>query len=317
MLKDYLEPSIYALIIKSFSFDDITEIRLRVGHKVIITVKNKKFYLKDSNGDYVYVSKCVLENFITKASENSIYAFNDCIVNGFITIKNGIRIGICGNVVTCDGKVVTIKDFQSVNIRIPHIIKNCSLQAYEFLVKDNNVLNTLIISAPGSGKTTFLRDFVYQLFNHGVSKNVLIADERNEICSIQNSETFIDLGDFCDIYTNCSKSFAFKNGIRSMRPDVIVADELDVDNDLNCLIEAINSGVNVVATVHAKDINQLKNKKGFSEILNQKFFSRFVVLNDDDGPGSLSYIYDEKLNCIFCRWLWKYSLFWCWLWLLW
>ena len=304
MLKDYLQPSLYNNIVKNFNFKDINEIRMRLNERLIISIKNKKYYLKDEHNNYIVTSKTMLENFITRASENSLYAFNDNIINGFITLKNGIRVGISGNVVSENNIVKTIKDFQSVNIRIPHAIKNCSLPAYDFLVKENNVFNTLIISSPGSGKTTFLRDFIYQLAQHGVSSNVLVADERNEICNLIYNDTH-SLSGFCDVYTNCTKQFAFKNGIRSMKPDIIVTDELDLDKDLDCLIDAMNSGVNVVATIHALDINQLRRKHNFEHVLTSKYFSRFVVLTDLEGPGTLSYIYDENLNCIYCRWLWN------------
>ena len=300
MLKEYLDRDIYNLIIKSFSFSDITEIRMRANENLIIVVKNKKYYLKDDNGEFVKTNRTIIENFVRRASENSIYAFNDNIVNGFITLAKGIRVGLCGNIVTDGNRIVTVKDFQSLNIRIPHLIRNCSLPAFDYLVTDE-IKNTLIISPPGSGKTTFIRDFIYQLYAHNISKNILIADERNEICSVVNGEPNIDLGGFCDIYTNCTKKFAFKNGIRSMRPDVIVTDEIDLEKDLDSIIEAINCGVNVIATIHAKDINQLKKKRNFDKILDEKFFSRFVVLSNDEGPGTLANIYDEKLNCIYCR----------------
>ena len=300
MLKDYLDRDLYNLIIKNFSFNDITELRMRVNEKLIVVIKNKKFYLKDNNNEYFTVSRTILDNFIRRISENSIYAFNDNIINGYITLPSGIRVGLCGTVVMQDNKVVTIKDFQSVNIRIPHTIRNCSIPAYEYIV-DGEIKNTLILSSPGAGKTTFLKDLIYQLNIKNQSKNILIADERNEICSVVNGETNQYLGGFCDIYTNCSKKFAFNNGIRSMSPDVIVTDEIDLEKDLDYIIEAINCGVNVVATIHAKNIKQLKQKKGFDEVLNNKIFSRFVVLTNDEGPGTLSNIYDEKLNCIYCR----------------
>ena len=315
MLKDYLDTNTYRQLIKTFNFADINEIRMRVNQKMIVVIKNKKFYLKNENGEYVVVTKHMIENFITRASENSIYAYNDNIISGYLTLKHGIRVGVCGNVVTDNGKIVTIKDFQAINIRIPHSVKNCSLSAYDYMVKDNEVYNTLIISSPGSGKTTFLKDFVFQLFNHGITKNVLIADERNEICSVVNGEPTEDLGAFCDVYSNCSKKYAFKNGIRSMHPDIIVTDELDLEKDLDCLLEAMNSGVNVIATIHAKDINQLRRKQGFENVLENKFFSRFIILKDTEGPGTLTNIYDEKLMCLYCRWTWNY--FWLFLWFVW
>ena len=300
MLKDFLDKDIYDLIIKNFSFDDITEIRMRVNQNLIVVIKNKKYYLKDNSNNLIKVNLNMIENFIKRASENSLYAYNENLINGFLTLNNGIRIGLCGYVVMNADRVATIKNFQAINIRIPHLIKNCSLNAYDFLV-DDEIKNTLIISSPGSGKTTFIRDFIHQLYAHNNSKNILVVDERNEICSTLKGQPQIDLGGFCDVFTNCSKEFAFKNGIRSMRPDVIVTDELDLDKDKNCLLEAINSGVNVVATIHAKDIKQLKQKQGFDFILANKFFSRFVVLTSDEGPGTLTNIYDENLNPIYCR----------------
>ncbi len=301
MLKDYLPRDIYNLIIKNFSFADINEIRMRANENLIIVIKNKKYYLKDENGEFVKANTNMIENFVRRISENSIYAYNDNIKNGYITLKRGIRVGLCGSIVTDGDNIVTVKEFQAVNIRIPHIVKNCSLMAYDYLVENNEVKNTLIISAPGNGKTTFVRDFIYQLYAHNVSKNILVADERNEMCSVVGGEPAVDLGGFCDIYTNCTKTFAFKNGIRSMRPDIIVTDEIDLDKDLESIIEAINSGVAVIATIHASGLNQLKKKKNFDRVLDEKFFSRFVVLSGDEGPGTLTGIYDEKLNCLYCR----------------
>ena len=235
MLKEFLDRDVYNLIVKNFSFNDITEIRMRVNQNIIIVIKNKKYYLKNDDNEFVKVNNLMIENFIKRASENSLYAYNENVKNGYLTLKNGIRIGLSGCVVSENQEITTIKNFQAINIRIPHIIRNCCLPAYDFLVGDE-IKNTLIISAPGSGKTTFLRDFIFQLYQHNVSKDILVVDERNEICSVVNGEPQIELGGFCDIYTNCSKKYAFKNGIRSMSPDVIITDEIDLENDLSYLL---------------------------------------------------------------------------------
>lgn len=301
MLKDYLERDIYNAIIKSFSFSNITEIRMRANENIIIVVKNKKFYLIGEDGNPIKASRITIDNFVRRISENSLYAFNDNIINGFITLPHGIRVGLCGTVVTDGNNTVTMKDFQAVNIRIPHFIKNCSVPSLDYLINGDEVENTLIISPPGAGKTTFIKDFVYQLSERKLSKNVLLVDERSEICSVIDGTPAIPLGGFCDVITNSSKQFAFNNAIRSMRPDIIVTDELDLTRDLNSILQAINSGVKVVATIHAKDINQLKRKPGFDQVLNEKYFARFVVLSNDDGPGTLNYIFDDKLNCVYCR----------------
>lgn len=299
MLKGYLDDWVYNLIVKNFSFKDINEIRMRVNENIIICIKNKKYYLKNNN-EFVKATKTMIDNFLLKASEHSLYAFNDAIKNGYITLKQGIRVGVCGYVVKSENQVVTIKDFYSINIRIPHEIKNCSLIAYDFIA-GSEVKNTLIISSPGAGKTTFLRDFVWQLYQHNIPQNVLIVDERNEICCLRDGESFFDFGAFCDVYTNCDKSFALNSGIRSMNPDVIITDEIDLNKDMEAILSAINCGVKVVATIHAKDIEQLKKKNNFDAILKNKLFERFVILSKDEGPGTLTYIYDENLNPIYFR----------------
>ncbi len=300
MLKNYIDSKIYEAICKSFNFNDINEIRLRVNQKIIVSVGKKKYFLKDNN-DYLVATKEIIDNFVRKASENSIYAYNDNIINGFITLPNGVRVGLAGFVVGDNEKVTTIKDFQSVNIRIPHNVKNCSLNTYEMLVDDQLKDNILVISKVGVGKTTFIRDFIYQLYSHNISQNVLVIDERNEITATLNGVPSLDIGCFADIYTNCSKSFALKNGIRSMSPDVVVTDEIDIERDIDGIKNAINSGVKVVATIHANDILDLKKKKGFDDILEHKYFTKYIVLTDSLGLGTVSNIYDENLKCIYCR----------------
>lgn len=301
MLKDYLDAETYNLITKFFSFNDITEIRMRVNQRIIVCVKNKKYYLKNAEQEFVVVDKITMENFIRRICENSVYAHNESIKNGYITLAKGVRVGICGSCVFDNGKLITIKDFQAVNIRIPHQIKNCSLNAYEFLVNGDEIESTLILSPPAAGKTTFLRDFIYQLSEHNISKNVLIVDERNEICSCVDGEPGLSVGGFCDIISNCDKHTAFKNGIRSMAPDVIVTDELDLEKDLEIIKEAINSGVKVVATIHAKNMAELRRKANFEQVLNDQYFARFVVLSSDEGPGTLNAVLNEKLNYLYCR----------------
>ena len=166
---------------------------------------------------------------------------------------------------------------------------------------DKDFKNTLVVSTAGAGKTTFIRDVVYQLSNLNYCYNVLIADERNEIASVCSGVAEIPLGNFADIYSNCSKEFAFKQGIRSMKPDIFVTDEIDIDNDLQSIIDAVNSGVKVLATIHSDNMTQLKQKRGFDKVISDKLFDRYVMLSDSEGPGTLTHIYDSNFKCIYCR----------------
>lgn len=304
MLKKYLPNEIYVAINRALNFKDINEIRLRIGCPIIICVKNQKFYLGEFGVTEIdkalICTNEMLQDFVYKICDKSVYAVNDSLKMGYITLPYGIRVGICGEIVMQENKIVTIKNFSSANIRIPHFIRNCSLNAMEYIY-DSEFKNTLILSKPGAGKTTFLRDVIYQLSKNNISYNVLLADERGEVASVVDGKMQIDLGAFVDVYSYCSKKFAFEQGIRSMRPDIFVTDEINIDNDLQPILDATNSGVKVLATLHCDSIKQLREKKGFDIILENKIFDRFVLLSDIEGPGTLLGIYDARLQCLYCR----------------
>jgi stage III sporulation protein AA len=304
MLKRYLPEVIYNTIARHLNYADINEIRLRVNCPLVVCIKNKKYFVGERGfSDYDNAIICsyeMLQDFVYKLCDNAVYAVNDQLKQGFITLPKGVRVGICGEVVYDDGKVLTIKNFQSANIRIPHHIKGCSRLALDYML-DKDFKSTLVVSPAGAGKTTFIRDVVEQLSNQNYCYNVLVADERNEIASVTNGVAEIPLGNFVDIYSNCSKEFAFKQGIRSMKPDIFVTDEIDIDKDIQSIVDAVNSGVKVLATIHSDNINQLKQKRGFDKIMSDKLFDRYIILSDSEGPGTLTNIYDSNLKCLYCR----------------
>ena len=183
----------------------------------------------------------------------------------------------------------------SINFRFSHNVKNCSLGIYGYLVNNGKVRSTLIISPPGAGKTTYLRDFVYQISQRESLLNILVVDERKEISSWFDGTEYHKLNNI-DIYTNSSKKFAFNNGIRSMNPNVIVTDEINLSRDVLDIENALTSGVKVIATIHANSIDDIKNKSEFKNILSKGLFERFVVLSKVNGIGMVDGIYDANLR---------------------
>ena len=301
MLDNYL-PSDIANALNNIPYNSLCELRLRKDNYVIINILGANYYLTNScfSEDSTYalkISNGAINSILQKISNNSMYTINDDLINGFVTISGGIRLGVCGEVVTIDNKVTTIKNISSINFRFPHFIKNCSLNIYPYIVNNGKVKSTLIISPPGGGKTTYLRDLIYQLQNRENLLNILVVDERDEIVNVFNGFNCEKITSV-DVYSKCSKRFGFDNGIRSMAPNLIITDEININNDLEIIELALTAGVKVIATIHASSINDLKNKLAFKDILRKQLFDRYVVLSSENGLGTLEGIYNENLEFI-------------------
>ena len=295
-----LFPDEFCNLLKKIPLDKITEMRLRLNKKIILAIGTKYYYLSN-NGltgkeeNALISEKYLIDEIVKRACENSVYAFDNQIKNGFITTLGGIRIGICGEAVIEKGTIKTLKNINSLAIRFSHEIKGCSLPILPYLFKES-FLNTLIISAPGAGKTTLIRDILYQLSLKNYCFNVLLVDERFEIANCFNGAPSLDVGNFCDILSGCNKNFAFENGVRSLKPDIIATDEISNIKDYESIEYISSCGVSILASIHAKNIEDLKQKKDFENILKNKVFSRYIILSNRGGPGHIEAIYDENLR---------------------
>lgn len=299
MLCEYL-PFEISEAIKKLNFTKINEIRLRIGCPIIIDYGGLYYLSKDGVTDIIakaiICNKGIIDNIITKACENSIYAYNEEIKQGFITISGGIRIGLAGTCVREGNVIKTLKNLSSINIRVPHEVKNCSLKILEYITEPR-IFNTLIVSSPGAGKTTLLRDIAFQISQRYL-KNILIVDERNEIANSVNGVPQYNLGIFCDVISNCTKQFGLENGIRSMKPNVVMTDEIANKLDVDAIHYALGCGVKVIATTHCDDINALREKKDFEQLIEKKTFERYVLLSTRNGAGTIEGVYDKNFKCL-------------------
>lgn len=275
---------------------NLQEIRLRVDRPATVLYCGKKYFLS-SNGitlnDKQAIRLCgkEVENFVLTVCQHSLHSFSEQLSKGFLAPFYGVRIGVCGTFVIENGSPVSIKEISSLNIRIPREVKNCSKYASAYLL--NPVCNVLIISKPGGGKTTFLRDLIYQTSNMESQPCVLVADERNEISGSFEGKIKYDLGNFCDVITMADKVFAFRCGVRTMTPDILACDEIAYE-DLSDLKQVSECGVKLFCTIHGQDIFDIKSSKYSGDFKN--IFDRFVVLSNKIKIGEVDGIFDKRFD---------------------
>ena len=267
--------------------DKVTEIRIRCFCPVLVIVDGKKTVL-----DKFVLSSCDIDKIVLTVCKRSIYSYEEQIKQGYIMTDCGLRIGLSGEAVISNDKISTIKNFNSLCVRIPHNLSGVSSEFFNSVYKGGSVL---VVSPPGAGKTTFIRDFIKNLSSKS-QKNVIVVDERNEI-ACKTGDRHFNLGTTVDVLTYFNKSFGLNQAIRTLNPDVIVLDELVSKIDLNDVITAIYGGVDVVATIHAKSIKELSRRKFAKEIISVKPFDYYVIISQNYGARQYNY-FDKDFNKI-------------------
>lgn len=294
----------------------ICEIRFRTHRPVVIHTKNDVFYL-DIDGKLIQEDNKILiessfnnnlllkkifitdERFMARLFDiickNSSYAFADEIRNSFISLHGGHRAGITGKAVIEEGRLRHIKEISGINIRFAGQVIGCAHEIIEYIVKNGNIKNTLIVSPPMCGKTTIIRDLA-RILGSGLHKElkrpakVFIIDERAEIAASYRGIPQNDIGIMTDVITSCPKSTAILNGLRSMSPEVVITDELGDEGDYNAVSALLNAGVKIIATAHGYNISSLQSRKEVINLLSNNVFERYIVLSNVNGPGTIEEI---------------------------
>lgn len=221
---------------------DLQEIRIRAGKSILLKTRQADIII-----DYKISTNEILQ-ILERLCENSIYAYKNQICEGFLTVKGGHRIGITGTAVTEDGKILNLKYVTSLNFRIAREVIDCSKHLLKEIIdlENNSIYNTLIVSPPGKGKTTMLRDIIRNISNgigeiHFKGMTCGVVDERGEIAAMYKGVPQNDIGMRTDVIENISKAKGIKMLIRSMAPEVIACDEIGSKEDVQAIRRSYNS----------------------------------------------------------------------------
>ncbi len=276
-----------------------TEIRLRIGKPIVLSVAGESRFLSCDGGltqspiqPFICYSED-MNSIFSRLCAYSVHSHLQSIVNGFITVQGGHRVGICGSAVTdSSGNVTSLRDISSLNIRVAREVKGCSDEIYE-KVFSKAVDSVIIAGAPMSGKTTVLRDLVRRLSDAPESKKICVIDERQEIAAMNAGFCQRDVGVNTDVFDLYPKDKAIANAVKTMSPEIIAMDEICSDDEIDAISLAVNSGVKFIVTVHASDYSEILKRPQIKRLLQAYSFERLVLLKKDR-PGIIEGIYDTK-----------------------
>ena len=280
---------------------NIQEIRIRVNQPVLVYISRQEYFLNcsgklqsDNRGAYKGTIEDI-RSIMNHLCKYSLYAYEEELKQGYFTIQGGHRVGITGQVIQEHNKIKNMKYISSINIRIAHEIKGAADAALPYLYHQNEIYNTMIISNPGCGKTTLLRDLIRQISNgnqYGYGRNVGVVDERSEIGGSYMGIPQNDVGIRTDVLDACPKVVGMMMLIRSMTPRVVAIDEIGSLEDMQALQSVLQCGCRLIVTVHGESLEEIRKKVLFQPIIESCMFERFIVLGNLKKACMIQQIYD-------------------------
>ncbi len=234
-------------------------------------------------------------------TQHSMYSFSEELQRGYVTIRGGHRVGLSGRVVAEEGTVKRFRDISGFNIRLARERIGAGKTLLPCLMDSANsrIHHTLIISPPQRGKTTLLRDLTRLIskgewpvpFTRGGFK-VGVVDERSEIAGCHKGVPTFDVGPRTDVLDRCPKAEGMMMMIRSMSPEVLVVDEIGSRKDAESIREALNAGIQVIATAHGDHLEHVRKRPALRQLFAESLFSRYVILSGRQGTDFRFAVYD-------------------------
>ena len=258
--------------------DGLEEIRIRVNQPIELEYADETRCLTNADDK---ITGADIAEMLCYISEYSLYAYQEELRQGYITIEGGHRIGIAGEIAKDREGIAGIKYVSFMNIRVAHEKKGCAKEILPYLKNGNSIYNTLLVSKPGAGKTTCLRDCIRSLSNGKEGwdgMKICVLDERSEIAACHLGIPQNDMGMRTDVLSGCEKSDGMILMLRSMSPQIIAVDELGGKKDFEAVEQAAYSGVHILGTVHADTVEELWEKPYLRQGIKKGIFERFILI---------------------------------------
>ena len=264
--------------------DTVEEIRLRTAKQPQIVTSKGEFLLECGA-----FTRREAEELLTRICRHSVYSHEEELRRGFVALDGGVRVGVCGRPVVSGGRIERMTDITCFNFRITREAVGCAENVIRYVSDRGRPVSSLIVSPPGGGKTTLLRD-IARCFSCGIGVppvKVCLADERGELAGCAGGEPSFDVGPRTDVMELAPKSEAIRIFVRTMSPELIITDEIGDPCDAAALSEATRCGVAVIASAHAGSAEELSKRAELKEAAGSGAFRRILMLRRS---GSLLHI---------------------------
>lgn len=282
---------------ESITFSNLMEIRLRAGLPVSLVTIQGNYFLKKENDterkkQHWILSPEELKLIFEKISQYSVFAYTEEIGEGFITLKGGHRAGLCGKYYYSGQGKPQIKNISSINLRVAREVTGCAEPIIQKLFDGKRFCHTLLVSPPGCGKTTYLRDIIRQLSDgtgEVAGKNISVVDERSEIGNRTREGMGFYLGRQTDLLDHCPKAEGMLMLLRTMTPEILAADEIGGEKDIRAMAYVRNCGCHLLMTVHGSSMQDIFERPILGDYLKKYPFERYVFLSrGEDGKRKIT-----------------------------
>ena len=263
------------------------EIRLRAGRPLTMTLGNSQFFVLEKGTSMLPKEGCIMvtadqveQSFINMCNR-SVYSHSNELSEGFIMLPGGHRAGVCGTVTLNEKNINSVRDISSINLRIAKEAVSCAEKA----IKNYNSEGILVCGAPGTGKTTLIRDMVRRLAGGSLGRcyKVAVIDSRGEIAAVANGVPTADLGSTSDVITACPKGKGIEMALRTLYPDVIVFDELGDMEEVRAIEQSMNCGVPVITSAHVGSLNDLYKREQTKSLLKTGAVKKIILCRKENG----------------------------------